>query len=265
MARMRPPATLHPRSSNRTGEALLRRMAASPDPTERKALVEQVTEEYLGLADALARQYAHRGVELEDLTQVARMGLVLAVDRFVPQATGCPFEAFAVPTIRGELRRYFRDHGWLVRPPRRIQELRVRVREARHELEQAAGRRPTAEEMARCLRVDPDEVRECDAADACFSALSLDAAPDHGSPVTDLLGENQAEIEAIPDLLVLRQEFARLTERERRALEWRFVHGLTQSEIGARLGVSQMQVSRILSRVLEQLRVAIDGGAAAAA
>lgn len=257
MERPRSSSIKHPAADKSAQEALFHRLALTPDPQERKNLVHQVTEEYLDLADALARQYARRGIDVEDLTQVARMGLVLAVERFRLER-GCPFEAFAVPTIKGELRRYFRDQGWLVRPPRRIQELRASVRQTRSELEQAHGREPTVAEVADRLEVDRSEIVECLAADACFTGLSLDAPTSDERPAfAERLAQDASDIDEVADRLALRRELKTLCERDRRTLEWRFVDGLTQSEIGERLGVSQMQVSRILARILAGLRSAI--------
>lgn len=232
------------------------RLRSLPSPS-----AAELVEEHLGLADALARQYARRGVELDDLVQVARVGLLLAAERYRP-AAGSPFPAFAVPTIRGELRRHFRDHGWMVRPPRRVQELRARVRSARQELEQRCGHAPSTRELAAELAVAPAEIEECASADTSFAPLSLDAAPaGHDAPLADRLGAEASELDGLVDVLTLRRELRHLTPRERRVVEWRFSDGLTQSEIGERLGVSQMQVSRILSGVLARLRSALDDAA----
>ena len=221
-----------------------------------------LVEGHLGLADSLARQYAHRGVDLDDLVQVARLGLLLAAVRFRPEC-GESFPAFAVPTIRGELKRHFRDHGWMVRPPRRVQELRARARSARQDLEQRCGHAPSTAELAEELHVDPTALEECASADTSYSPLSLDATTaNHDAPLAERLGAEASELEGLADVLTLRRELRHLTPRERRIVSWRFADGLTQSEIGERLGVSQMQVSRILSGILARLRSALDPAAA---
>lgn len=238
-------------------EKLLLQLAGTPHPDDRLPLVERIVDLNLDLADGLARQYANRGLDLDDLTQVARIGLLLAVKRFRP-GVGPSFSAFAIPTIRGELRRHFRDHGWVVRPPRRLQELRARARSQREELEQQLGRTPSSVDLAEALAVDPKEIQQCDAADSGFHPLSLEATLDEDdTPAVARLKDDSEELEMLPDLLALRRELANLSERELRVLKWRFTEGLTQSEIGVRLGVSQMQVSRILSATLARLRHAL--------
>lgn len=232
-------------------ELLLRRLATATHPDARLDLIERVVGLNLDLADGLARRYVHRGIEPDDLVQVARMGLLLAVKRFRPGA-GPTFAAFAVPTILGELRRHFRDHGWVVRPPRRLQELGSRARACRGELEQELGRTPTPDELAACLGVSSDELHECASADSGFRLRSLDADAD--DPQTAWLRDEDDALELLPDILALRQALADLPPRERDVLVWRFGHELTQSQIAARIGVSQMQVSRILSASLARLR-----------
>lgn len=239
---------------------MARRREQSAQPTDIEAVrpgdeaARPAVEHHLALADTLARQYAHRGIDLDDLVQVARLGLVLAAERFRPGLGSC-FEAFAVPTIRGELRRHFRDHGWTVRPPRRIQELRARTRQARTEFEQVEGREPTATDLAGVLRVSALEIDECAAAESGYSPLSLDAeAGDHRTPLCERLGADDEGIDSLPDQLTLHRELRHLTARERRILAWRFWEELTQEQIAARLGVSQMQVSRLLSGILARLR-----------
>lgn len=220
----------------------------------RRRLVEQ----HLGLADGIARQYANRGLELDDLVQVARLGLVLAAERYRAGA-GESFAAYAAPTVRGELRRHFRDHGWVVRPPRRVQELRARARAACRTLEQEQGHTPTRAELADALDVQEQELAECAAADTSFSPLSLEApSAATDAPLSEQLGAESAELEGMADLLTLRRELRCLTAREQRVIQWRFADGLTQSEIAERLGVSQMQVSRILSSIVARLREAFD-------
>lgn len=253
----------HPHWERPDVDAALAVLADTRSPDRRQELIELVVQAHLALADGLARQYAHRGVDLDDLTQVARLGLLLAVERFRP-SEGASFPAFAVPTIRGELKRYFRDHGWVVRPPRRVQELRARARTTRQELEQAHGHAPSLEEMAQALEVSPDELEECAVADTSFTPLSLDATTvTQDVPLTERLGGEASALEGLADVLTLREELKDLSSRERWVVYWRFVDGLTQSEIGGRLGVSQMQVSRILSGILRRLRLALEPAALA--
>lgn len=257
MSRGRRTSSCNPQRVSTPSPALAR-LADARTPAERASLVEEAVRDHLPLADALARQYAHRGIELDDLVQVARLGLLLAIERFQPEA-GTPFEAFAVPTIKGEIKRYFRDHGWVVRPPRRIQELRARMRSARDSLEQQGGHAPTTAELARELDVDADDLAECAAADNSFTPLSLDATfGGQDTPLVERLESAVSGVDSVADVLALRRELGRLRPRQLRVLRWRFADGLTQCEIGALLGVSQMQVSRILSATLAQLRIALD-------
>ncbi len=209
----------------------------------------------LPLADSIAGRYAGRGLERDDLVQVARLGLVKAVQRFRPDR-GVSFAGFAAPTIAGELKRHFRDTGWMVRPPRRLQELTARMREAAHDLEQALRRAPTVAELARALGVADAEVEQARQAATGFHALSLDSP---GSSSFDgTLGETLAEEDdtygRLEELDWLAAAVRQLSERQRLVLRLRFEDGLTQSQIARRLGVSQMQVSRILGAVLRELR-----------
>lgn len=246
----------HNSARHQRAEQVLRQLATATRPDERDDLIAQAVELTVDLADGLARRYAHRGVDLDDLVQVARLGLLLAVRRYRP-AEDTSFPGFAVPTIRGEIRRHFRDHGWVVRPPRRIQELRARARVHGEELEQQLGRTPSASDLATALEVDVAELEASRAADTTFRPLSLEAGDEGASPLANRLVSLDRDLELLPDLLTLRREMRRLPSRERRVLAWRYEDGLTQREIAERLGVSQMQVSRILAGVLGQLRTAL--------
>jgi RNA polymerase sigma-B factor len=208
----------------------------------------------LGLADGIATRYLGRGIDRDDLVQVARLGLVKAVRRFRP-GLGQSFAGFAAPTISGEIKRHFRDAGWMVRPPRRLQELGARIREAEKELEQDLHRRPRTDEVAERLGVDEAHVRAAREAASSFHALSLDlpAGPEQtasevGPPEPD------DPFAALDDAVWLRDALDGLTDRERMVLRLRFVDVLTQSDIAERIGVSQMQVSRILRSTLGRLR-----------
>lgn len=209
----------------------------------------------LDLCESLARRYANKGIDSDDLVQVARAALVGAVHRYRP---GSPnFVAFAILSIKGELKRHFRDFGWTVRPPRRLQELRAQVVVLRDQVEQELQGDVSAEELSDRLGSTPAEVRECEHMGSSFRPLSLEAPLDRqtgSGTLAEQLGDADGELELLPDVLSLRTAVAELSDRDRRILHLRFVEDLTQAEIGKRLGVSQMQVSRLLNRILAQLR-----------
>ena len=209
-----------------------------------------------GVAEAVARRYRERGIAQEDLNQVAYEGLTKAVSRFDPNRRH-DLLTFAVPTIRGELQRYFRDHGWSVRPPRRIQELQGRASAVVRDLEQSLGREPSEAEVAEELDVPTEEYAEAMAATGCFRPTSLDlpVGQETGS-LGDLLPDQRGdqEHEASEARVMLAPVVRQLPERDRRIIFLRFFEDRTQAEIGADLGVTQMQVSRLLSRILNDLR-----------
>ena len=219
----------------------------------------------LGLADGIAGRYLGRGIDRDDLVQVARLGLVKAVRRFRP-GLGQSFAGFAAPTISGEIKRHFRDTGWMVRPPRRLQELGVRMRDAEKDLEQNLRRRPRSDELAAVLDVDEEQVRAAREAASSFHALSLDvpAAPEQ-APTEMTLEEADDPFAAIDDSAWLRDALAELTDRERLVLRLRFVDLMTQSDIADHIGVSQMQVSRILRATLSRLRARLEAALDSAA
>lgn len=230
--------------------------AMPPCPlSERQWLHTQVILLNRPVARRIAARYSQRGVELEDLRQVAEMGLVKAVARYDP-AHGRGFLAYAVPTIRGEIRRYFRDSGWMIRPPRRIQELRGDVATTEEQLVQALRRFPRQTETAQQLGLTTRDLLEVQGARGCFRPASLDAPAreDAGLPMGELIGEMDGAYERIDNHQSLTPLLAALGSRDRRILELRFVHGWTQKEIGDHIGVSQMQVSRLLTAVLRRLR-----------
>ncbi|SER84131.1 RNA polymerase sigma-B factor [Propionibacterium cyclohexanicum] len=226
------------------------------DESSREPVIAELVTVNLPLADALASRYFGRGVEREDLIQVARTALLLAIRRFRP-SEGIPFGAFAVPTITGELKRHFRDHCWVVRPPRQIQELRARVVSTREQVEQHSGSQVSARELAERLSVDQSRVAECLTASASFRPVSLDAnsADDEGPSMASTLSCDEDLAERLVEHHDLRLALAQLSPRERQVLEWRFQEECSQREIGERLGVSQMQVSRIIRGVLARVRV----------
>ncbi len=230
--------------------------AATLPEHRRQRVLDDVVVSQLGLARSIAMRYRDRGEPIEDLVQVANMALVMAVQRYRPDH-GVSFAAFAVPTITGELRRYFRDRGWDVRPPRRIQELRGHVQSASQDLVHELGRTPTTAEVATRLGVDEREVRETLTATEGYHSLSLDApAPDGSGTATlaDVVGGPDGQLEQVNDLAAVRPLLARLGERDRHILALRFFRGCTQQEIADDIGVTQMQVSRLLTQALARLR-----------
>lgn len=233
--------------------AELQRSHDDPDRTEQ--LTDELVRVNLPLCDALAGRYAGRGAELDDLLQVARTALLLAIRRFEPDP-GRPFASFAVPTITGELKRYFRDHGWMIRPPRQLQELRARITHDRQALEQQLGREVGLDDLSRHLGVSQRLLRECLASGGGYRPLSLESPTLRGtsSTLADSLGSDGDAIEGLIERLDLRRALRSLTRRDRLVLKWRYDDQWSQREIAQRLGVSQMQVSRILRALLQRLR-----------
>jgi len=242
--------------------ALFATLSTSPDPARRHRAREQLIEMHAGFAEYLARRFRNRGEPMDDLRQVAMIGLIKAIDGFDARR-GNGFASYAVPTILGELRRHFRDKGWNVRVPRRLQELGAEITGVSEWLTQELGRTPTTLDIADALSVSEDDVREGLFAAHAYSATSLNAPlrhDDDGS-LSDLVAEDEDGYERAEATVVLRQLIPRLPTRERRIIGLRFYHQLTQSEIAAELGISQMHVSRLLSRSLTCLReeLAVDG------
>ncbi len=228
--------------------------AAAAATTEQAAeLRERMVLAALPLADAIALRYAGRGIETDDLLQVARTALVKAVHRYRP-GTGPGFAAYAAPTISGEVKRWFRDHGWSVRPPRRIQELRAALVTEEERLRHHLARDPHDTEIAAVLTVTTADVAEARSCSAGYHATSLDAPTPAGTPLADHLLTTDCPTTTIDLHDALRQALTHLTDRERLVLRLRFVDELTQTQIGDHIGVSQMQVSRILRTTLTRLR-----------
>jgi len=240
------------RPPERKDELLLAAFAERPDPQLRAALVER----YLPLARSIARRYARGAEPLDDLFQVASVGLIKALDRFDP-ARGVAFSSFAVPTIAGELRRYFRDRTWAVRPPRDLQERALAVERTSEELTNRLGRSPTVPQIGQALELPDEDVLEAMQALRAGAATSLSAprgADEDGSrTVEDTIGADEAGFALAEQRVTYEQLARRLTERERRVLELRFEGDMTQEEIGKQVGVSQMQVSRVLRQALAKL------------
>lgn len=223
------------------------------------SLREQLVAAHLGLAEYLARRFANRGEPLDDLVQVASLGLIKAVDRFDPDR-GVEFSTYATHTIVGELKRHFRDRGWAVRAPRRMQELYLRLGKVVATLGQELGRSPTIAELAAEVSVSEEDVLEALEAGQAYRSTSLDApaGTDEGETLGARLGEEDASLENAESRATLSPLLAQLPPRERLILRLRFFDGLTQSEIASRLGISQMHVSRLLARSVAALRSAAD-------
>lgn len=235
----------HPYAMSRTAtNELLRELHRRRDRGIRDELVRR----HLPLVRSLCRRYLNRGVELDDLVQVGVIGLLKALDRYDP-ARGAAFASFAVPTVLGEIRRHFRDHGWSVKVPRGLQDLRQRADRAREELAQRLGRQPTAREIATCLGVAVDEVLlALDGIRSCFRPDTLDHAP-VDTAVDDLdVSERVVLAELVRDAL------RSLPERQQEIVRLRYGLGLTQQEIADHVGISQMHVSRLLRSSHDRLR-----------
>jgi RNA polymerase sigma-B factor len=247
-----------------TAERFRRLATMSPGP-ERDALRQELVCAWMPMAARLARQFRGRGESMEDLEQVAHLGLVKAVLRYDP-SFGTAFESYAVPTIVGELKRHFRDHLWGLHVPRRVQELRNRVRAAERELTHTLdGRRPSEAEIAEQAGLTEEEVRAGQEALQSYAVLSLDAeltGPDESFSLLDTLGADEHGYDLVVDREAVRDRLRELPERERRILYLRFFKGMTQSSIAEEIGVSQMHVSRLLSRTCSRLREQVEAGGA---
>jgi RNA polymerase sigma-B factor len=237
-------------SEEPTGELFLHR----DTPGTRDELIGR----YLPLAQSLARRYQRSGQPLEDLTQIASIGLIKAVDGFDPER-GASFESYAVPTILGELKRYHRDRGWAVRMPRRLQELALRLKDVVPRLSQELGRSPTIAEIAEHSDLSEEEVLEALDAQDAYASLSLDAPIDdtgERSTLADRIA-TESDLEMVEEWAEFEPHLRELPERERQIIVLRFFKDWTQSEIADELGISQMHVSRLLSQTLRTLRDAV--------
>lgn len=225
------------------------------DP-KREGLREQLVTGYLPVAQHIAKRFAHRGEPMDDLVQVATVGLINAVDRFQPDR-GTDFFSFAVPTISGEVRRHFRDQGWSMRVPRRLKDLHVSINSAVSELSQGLGRAPKPSEIAERLEVSTNEVLEGLEAAQAYRSSSLDemlSTDESGTTLGDLLGEADAELDRVDYRQTMQPLLADLPDRERTIVMLRFFGNMTQTQIADRVGVSQMHVSRLLGQTLAKLR-----------
>ncbi|MFD0556574.1 RNA polymerase sigma-28 (SigD/FliA/WhiG) subunit [Stackebrandtia endophytica] len=253
--------TAAPNLDARLRRALVELAATPKNDPRRQALRHDIIEHAMPLADRLARRFANRGVPLEDLTQVARLGLVKAVDGFTTRR-GSEFSRFAVPTILGELKRHFRDKGWIIRVPRRLQETRLALNEATPILNQELGRTPTVDDYATYLRMSPEDVRAGMACVHAYDAVSLHTPAHPGSEeeLSELIGEEDPAMSTAETRTTLRPIIDRLPERERRILAMRYADDLTQAQIADRIHLSQMHVSRLLRQSLARLREELRAG-----
>jgi RNA polymerase sigma-B factor len=235
---------------------------ATADPADpaRARLRERAIEAWLPLAQHLARRYHGRGEPDDDLIQVAAVGMIKAMDRF-DASRGVEFTAFAIPTIVGEIKRHFRDRTWAIRVPRRLQELRLAISGANNDLTNSLGRAPTVADVAHYLKITEEEVLEGLEGGRAYTATSLSTpVNDEGAlELSDTLGEVDANFELTEFRASLPSALATLDERERAIVSLRFYGEMSQSEIGQKLGVSQMHVSRLLARAVRKLRAQLMG------
>ena len=217
---------------------------------------EQLIESHLNLVRFLASQFKNRGEPLDDLVQVGSLALIKAIDRFDPDR-GLEFTTFATPTIMGEIKRHFRDKGWSVRVPRRLQELSAKVNQVTDELTSELNRTPTVEEIAACLDTSVDEVLEAMESSSAYSSVPLEGGTtdDEDAPgIIDRFATEDEDLVSSDDRMVIEETIAGFSPREQDAIRMRFVEGLTQVEIADKLGISQVQVSRLLRRALRRVQ-----------
>ena len=231
-----------------------------------QAAREELVRRFLPLARSLARRYGRSSEPFEDLLQVASLGLLKAIDRYDGER-GHPFQSYAVPTILGEMRRYFRDSGWAIHVPRGAQERALKVRDAQERMSNESGRAPTVNQLAQYLEIDIEDVIDALQAIRAYETVSLDAprggADEDVVPYGDTIGRDDERYELVELDATVSSALGHLPARDRLVLQLRFVEDLTQTEIAERVGISQMQVSRLLRRSLEQLRALTDAPGAA--
>jgi RNA polymerase sigma-B factor len=237
---------------------LHRRYAETDDPRERDRIREQLVRGYESLVHFLARRFQNRGEPLEDIVQVGFLGLIKAIDRFDPDL-GNEFTTFATPTILGEIRRYFRDKGWAIRFPRRLQELYQQVVRTNEELKNELNRQPTVAEVAERLGVQQEDVLEAMEMSTALTPISIDSTvggndAEGGRQLGASVGSEDPNLDRVEMREVLERAMQHLNERERRIMIMRFFEEMSQSEVAKRLGISQMHVSRLQRAALEQLR-----------
>jgi RNA polymerase sigma-B factor len=238
--------------------ALHREYRATSDPERKERIRERLVEGYRSLVYFLARKFMNRGEPLEDIVQVGFLGLIKAIERFDPDL-GNEFTTFATPTVTGEIKRYFRDKGWAIRFPRRLQELYQQVLRANEDLKRDLGRTPRVAEIAERLKVSEEEVLEAMEMSPAKAPLSLNApvssdSGDDGRSLSDAIGNADLNLDRVEMRDVLRRAMEHLTPRERSIMAMRFYDEMSQSEIAKRLGISQMHVSRLQRAALDHLR-----------
>ena len=241
--------------AEKNDKALLRRYHEHGDLATREQLIEQ----YMSLVRSLARRYAYRGEQLDDLVQIGAIGLIKAIDRF-DLNRGVELTTYATPNIIGEIKRHFRDKGWSVRVPRGLQELNVQLSRLVDQLNVELGRSPTISELAKAAGVEEEEVLEALESGRAYSSLSLSGGgggDDDDMDPLESIGTEEHQYEVSEDRAVLEPGWRVLDERERRILHLRFFKGLTQSQIAAQVGIFQMHVSRLIRRALEKIRAEI--------
>ena len=251
------------------GVALTRRRSADlflvlhdqdASAAERDGARDALVHLHLPLVEHCARRFRNRGEPLEDLVQVGTIGLIKSIDRF-DSDRGVEFSTYATPTIIGEIKRYFRDKGWAIRVPRRLQELRMQIGATSAELTQSLGRSPTPRELADAIGVSVEEIVEGIESSNAYATLSLDATDDHddgASSMLDAIGSEDEGLEHVEIRESIKPLLDRLQPREKKILLLRFFKNMTQSQIAEEIGVSQMHVSRLLNRTLEQLRTSLE-------
>lgn len=236
---------------------LFRRFKEEGDMDAREKLVMS----HLNLVRFIANKFKNRGEPIDDLIQVGYLGLLKAIDRFDP-SRGLEFTTFATPTIMGEIKRHFRDKGWSVRVPRRLQELSAKVNQAMDTLTSQLQRSPTIAEIADYLDATVDEVLEAMESSSAYSSVSLEApsgADDDDTPsVIDRYATEDSDLAFTDDRIIIEEALASFSPRERDVIEMRFLKGMTQIEIAEKLGISQVQVSRLLRRTLKKIQDKID-------
>ncbi len=238
--------------------ALHREYRASSDSAEKDRIRERLVEGYRSLVYFLARKFINRGEPLDDIVQVGFLGLIKAIERFEPEM-GNEFTTFATPTVTGEIKRYFRDKGWAIRFPRRLQELYQQVVRTNEELKKELSRTPRVAEIAERLKVSEEEVLEAMEMSPAHAPVSLSAtigsdSGEDGRSLFESLGNPDPNLDRVEMRDVLRRAMAHLTPRERAIMAMRFYEEMSQSEIAKRLGISQMHVSRLQRAALEHLR-----------
>jgi RNA polymerase sigma-B factor len=246
----------HSQSDNAAADLLVELAALGVDDPRRPAARSRAIEAWLPLARHLAHRFSGRGEPVEDLVQIATIGLIKAVDRF-DTGYGSDFAAYAVPTIVGEIKRHFRDRTWDIRVPRRLQELKLDIGEATDALAQKLGRSPTVADLAAHLKRPEEEILEGLESARAYSALSLQSlvgGGDSGTELGDMFGHDDADLELAEFRVALGPALQSLSEREQRILVLRFFGNMTQTQIAERVGISQMHVSRLLAKALATLR-----------